>query len=230
MGDYVQFAFTGTNVSLFGRKGFSTYGKINVSIDGGTPVLIDCYWAINLWRKELFRASNLAYGAHTVQMTIATKNTSSTSNDVALDYFQQMPGDPGALPVVVQADIPANGTFTGTWSYTPTDLSKFYGGTRASSSTVGDHVDYSFTGNGVRLYGSQSSTLGKLSITIDGGPATVIDCFTPGLNSNYNYLVKLYEITGLSTGTHTIRDHRCRQFRRIPRPAGMPFPLISSKY
>lgn len=205
VGNSVQYTFTGTNVSIFGRKG-PAYGKINISIDGGAPVLIDCYWALDLYRKELFRASGLSNsGSHTVAVTIATKNVSSTANSIAIDYFQQMPVDPGALPLVAQYDIPANGIFVGTWSYTPTDLSKFYGGTRASSSTVGNSMSFTFTGNGVRLYGSKASTLGKLSITIDGGAATLVNCFQPSTADKYDYLAKLYEINGLSsTGTHTL--------------------------
>ena len=203
VGDSVQFGFTGTNMSIFGRKG-PALGKISVSVDGGPAVTIDCYWAIDLWHKELFRASNLNYGAHTVRMTVALKNSSSTYNRIVLDYFQQMPGDLASLPLSTPFDLPANGTYTGTWSYTPSDYTKFYGGTRAASSTVGDSVSFTFTGNGVRLYGSQASTLGKLSITIDGGPATLVNCFGPGLSINFDYLTKLYEINGLSSGSHTL--------------------------
>ena len=47
--------------------------------------------------------------------------------------------------------------------------------------------------------------LGKLSITIDGGAATLVNCFQPSTADKYDYLAKLYEINGLSsTGTHTL--------------------------
>ncbi len=203
VGNSVKFTFTGRNVSLFGRKG-PAYGKMSVVIDTGAPVVIDCYWALDLYRTELFRATGLGNSSHSATVTVAAKNASSTANSVAIDYFQQMPVDPVALPIASQFDLPANGTYTGTWSYTPTDLTKFYGGTRAFSQTVGDTASFTFSGTGVRLYGSKASTLGKLSMSIDGGPATVVNCFQPSTGDKYDYLAKFYEINGLASGTHTL--------------------------
>jgi len=205
IGNSVQYSFAGTNVSLFGRKG-PAQGKLSVVIDGGPAQVMDCYWLNTAVPTELFRASGLsATGTHTITATVAAKNASSTANTVSIDYFQVMPSDPGAILQTIPYDIPANGTYSGTWSYTPNDLTKFYGGTRAYSQTVGSSVSFTFTGNGIRLYGTKTSSAGKISISLDGGPATLVNCFQPCLNNNYEYMAKLYEVTGLSaTGTHTI--------------------------
>ena len=204
LGNTVQYTFSGTNVSLFGRKG-PAQGKISVVIDGAPAQVVDCYWPVTMYPSELFRASGLsAIGTHTITATIATKNASSTANTISVDYFQVMPSDPGAILRTIAYDLPANGTFSGAWSYTPNDLTLFYGGTRAYSQTVGNTATFTFTGNGVRLYGTKAPTAGKLSISLDGGPATLVNCFQPALNINYEYMAKLYEVTGLSATTHTL--------------------------
>jgi len=203
VGNSVTYNFTGSNVSVIGRKG-PGLGKFNASIDSGTSVLIDCYWPQDVYRKEMFLASGLTSGTHSLNLTVATKNASSTSNRITIDDFMVRPVAPSVPPVVTQYDIPANGIFSGSWSYAPTDLTKFYGGTRAISSTVGDTATFTFTGNGVRIYGTRAVVYGKLSVTVDGGAATVVDCFSPGLTSNYDYMVKLFETNGLTTGTHTL--------------------------
>ena len=203
VGASVKYNFTGTNVSVIGRKG-PALGKINVSIDNGTPVLMDCYWPQDIYRKEIFLGSGLTSGTHSVNITVATKNASSTSNRIILDNFMVQPVAPSAPPVATQYDIPANGAFAGTWTYTPNDLTKFYGGTRAYSNTIGNTASFTFTGNGVRIYGSKATSYGKLSVRTDGGAATVVDCLSTGLSSNYDYMVKLYEVKGLVTGTHTV--------------------------
>lgn len=204
IGSSVQYTFSGTNVSLFGRSG-PGYGKMNVRIDAGTPVLIDCYWGLDLWRREMFRATGLTNATHTVTVTVAAKNPAASANNIAVDYFQVIPVTPAASPVVTTVDNPASAgvvAYSSGWTFL-TGNSSFYAGTRAFSSTVGNYVDFTFTGTGARIYGTKFSSYGKLSVSIDGGAATVVNCFQPGLN--YDYMVKLFEVNGLSNSTHTLR-------------------------
>jgi len=202
MGNYVKYTFTGTNVSLFGTKG-TDIGSINVSIDGGAPVLVDCYWPYESYQVQLYQISGLTNAAHTLKVTTAPRDPLSTSSSVAIDYFLNAPGTPASAPIVTTVDDTASGslTYTGTWTQT-TANTNYYGGTFTSSSTVGDHADFTFTGVGARLYGTKNATSGKLSITIDGGAATVVNCYQPTLP---DYQVKLFENTGLTYGTHTMR-------------------------
>ena len=202
VGHYVQFGFTGTNVALYGTKGLGM-GNLNISIDGGAPVVVDCLWPVNLYRTKLFQISGLANTAHTIKATVATKDAYSTYNGIGIDYFQQDPGTPPSSPVVTMVDNPASASvvYTGTWSHGTGDTA-FVFGTKSTSGTVGDYVDFTFTGTGVGLYGVKSSNYGKLSISIDGGASTVVNCYQPTLP---DYMVKLYEINGLASGTHTVR-------------------------
>jgi len=202
LGNSVQYAFTGTNVSLFGTKG-AGMGQISVSLDGGGPTLIDCYWPSDAFRVQLYQVSGLSNTAHTLKVITAARNPLSTGNSVAIDYFLNAPGTPTSSPLVTSVDNPAGTAlvYTGTWTQN-TGNTAYYGGTNAMSSTVGDYVDFTFTGNGVRLYGTKASSYGKLSITIDGGAATLVNCYQPTLA---DYQVKLFEATGLAQGTHTMR-------------------------
>ena len=202
IGEYVQHAFTGTNVTIVGKKG-PGLGKINVSIDGGTPVLVDCYWPVDCWRVELFQVSGLTNAAHTVRATVAAKNPASTYNAIGIDYFQVAPGTPPSTPVINRVDSVAGASvaYTGAWTHATADTTR-YAGTRSYSGTVGDYVEFTFTGTGVRIYSPKASSQGKMSVSVDGGTPVVIDNFQPTL---VDYLVRGYEINGLPAGTHTVR-------------------------
>ena len=198
--DYVQCDFTATNVSIIGNKG-PAFGKMNVSIDGGAPVLVDLYWPVYLWRQEIFRASGLSQGAHTVRATVAAKHPYSTWNRVTIDCFRWAPGDPGSLPGVATVDNAA-ATYSTGWTNPTNSPSSFYNGTRAFSVTPGSYLDYAFTGNGIRIYGTRNIQSGKLQVSVDGGPATIVNNFQTG--DTYEYDVKIFEATGLSYGSHTL--------------------------
>jgi hypothetical protein len=90
IGNYVTFTFTGTGVGLYAKKD-SGLGKLNVQIDGGTAVSVDCYSSTQLLQQKVFEASGLAPGTHTLRATVALKNPVSASNFIGLDYFQVQP-------------------------------------------------------------------------------------------------------------------------------------------
>jgi len=53
----------------------------------------------------------------------------------------------------------------------------------------------------VRLYGIKAGSYGKMNVAIDGGAPTLVNCYQPTVT---DYMVKLYEISGLTSGTHTL--------------------------
>ena len=201
-GDSVQFNFTGTNVSIYGGMG-SGFAQINVSVDNGPAVLVNCYTPLAaVVRVPLFQISGLANTTHTIKATTAAKYSGSSWNTIVIDSFQQSPGTPPSSPIVstVDATPSASLVYTGTWTAGTGDT-KCYNGTKSTSATVGNYASFSFTGTGVRLYGIKASSYGKLSIAVDGGTPTLVNCFQPTLP---DYLVKLHEINGLSAGSHTL--------------------------
>lgn len=202
LGSYCQCAFTGTNISIFGTKG-PDQGKLSVNIDGAAPVVVDCYWPVPLFRVQLYQISGLTNAAHTVKATVASRNPAASSNALNLDYFLQTPGTPPSDLLATSADAAPGTTvvYNGAWSHVSSDA-KYYATTNSSSATVGSYVDLTFIGNGVRLFGTRGAACGKLSFTVDGGPATVVNCYQGVIN---DYQVKLFETKGLTSGTHTLR-------------------------
>ena len=202
VGNHVEFVFHGTNASIFGHKGLG-HGKLNVSVDDGAPVLVDCYSPVDRFRVRLYQISGLTNADHTLKATVAAKNPVSTWNTIGIDYFLQESGTPASSPVVSTWDNPPSAAvvYSGTWTAGTNDT-HCWCGTKSTSSTVGDYVDFAFVGTGAGLYGGKAASFGKLSIAIDGGAATVVNCYQPTLP---DYLVKLYEVNGLASGKHTMR-------------------------
>jgi hypothetical protein len=206
IGHWVQVTFTGTHISLYGKKS-PTQAKLDVSLNGGpTSATVDCYWPVDMPRVELYRATGLPNGTHTLRFTVAAKNPVATTNYVGIDYFQVSPVPPPALPVATVIDNTA-GSYAGTWAMSAAD-DYSYARTKAESIVVGNYVEFTFTGTGVRLYGHKKADHGKLSISINGGTPVLVNCFSPvsgaqGLSLDYR--MKLYEINGLPPGTYTLR-------------------------
>ncbi len=198
VGNWVQCSFTGTNVTFVSTLGAGN-GKINVSIDNGAPQLVDLYWPVTMYRQEVFQATGLSNTSHSIKITVATKNPVSTYNGVLVDYFEVLPGNPPAPATVVAADD-TTGTYTGAWTASTTDTNSYLN-TNHTSSTVGNSVDFTFTGTGVRLYGPKSNAMGNLSVTVNG-VTKLVSSYTPGLYSEY--AARLYEINGLPQGTYTL--------------------------
>jgi hypothetical protein len=60
--------FTGTKLDLIATKGY-TQGKARVSVDGGTPVLVDLYNATTLRQQKVWSTGSLAQGTHKVTIS-----------------------------------------------------------------------------------------------------------------------------------------------------------------
>ena len=84
-GSAAHLKFNGTEVYLYGSTA-PTYGQALVSVDGGTPVLVDYYSANYLHKVKVFEAKGLSPGEHTVKIERAgTKNAASTGTGIGLD-------------------------------------------------------------------------------------------------------------------------------------------------
>lgn len=202
---WCQVAFTGTNVSLYGRK-FNNAAKLTVYIDGSsTPAaVVDCYSPTDMWRTELCRITGLSNAAHTAKFVITAHNPVSAGNWVSLDYVQVAAVTPPALPVVTDIDDTA-ATYAGTWTAVATDAVQ-YGKTRHTSSTTGSSATFSFTGTGVRLLATRAGDCGKVNISIDNGTPEQIDLFMPiSYSSTLDFRSVVFEKNGLSNTTHTIK-------------------------
>jgi putative cell wall-binding protein len=83
----VNVQFTGTYLSWVGIKG-PLYGKAKVTVDGGTPEVIDLYSPTSVFKSSVWNTGTLASGTHTVRIEgTGTKNASATNTYVGIDAF-----------------------------------------------------------------------------------------------------------------------------------------------
>lgn len=198
VGNWAQCNFTGTNIALFALKGPGS-GKVSVTVDNGPAKVVDLYWPIERLRQEVYTITGLTNSAHTIRMVVTTKNPVSTWTGVHVDYLLVRPGNPAAPATGLLTDD-TSGTYSGAWTASTT-AANGYLKTLHTSSTVGDTVTFSFTGNGVRLYGPKDKARGNLNVTVNG-VSRLVSGFCPGEWDEVASV--LYEVTGLPTGTYTL--------------------------
>jgi murein DD-endopeptidase MepM/ murein hydrolase activator NlpD len=87
-GSSVTIDFTGSCL-IWLAKTASVYGIAKVTVDGGTPVLVDLYSASTLYKQKVWNTGLLADGAHTVVIEwTGTKNARSTKTNIGIDAVQ----------------------------------------------------------------------------------------------------------------------------------------------
>jgi hypothetical protein len=90
-------------------------------------------------------------------------------------------------------------TYSGTWG-APTGVSDLYDGTAHWSTTSGSSATYTFTGTQVAINGVKDVDQGIAGISVDGGPVTYVDDYSPSRLAQ----ATLWSSSGLSPGTHTV--------------------------
>jgi hypothetical protein len=110
-------------------------------------------------------------------------------------------GDPGPLPSgahVEESDAAV--TFTGEWTQSNSDFG-WSGGTAVQSTAAGATVSFKFNGTSVRWLGGRGRRAGKALVTVDDGPATVVDLFA---RPNDEIRTPALTIYGLTDGPHVL--------------------------
>ena len=102
-GSSVTATFTGTKLTWIARTG-PTYGKAWVTLDGGTPVLVDLYSPSFLNQQPVWTTGSLTNGTHGVNISWSGQmNPSSSFTFVSVDAFDVA----GSLAVAGSLDIGA---------------------------------------------------------------------------------------------------------------------------
>ena len=77
--------FTGTSLAVIAKTGPS-YGKAEITLDGGTPVLVDLYSASALNQKQIWSTGTLVGRSHTVKIAwTGLRSVAATWTYVDLD-------------------------------------------------------------------------------------------------------------------------------------------------
>ena len=87
-GATITATFSGTSFTWIAKTS-SSYGKARVTLDGGTPVLVDLYSASALYRRAVYTTGTLAQGVHTVKIEwTGQKNAGSVGAYISVDAFE----------------------------------------------------------------------------------------------------------------------------------------------
>jgi hypothetical protein len=181
--------FTGTSVKWLVRKG-PDRGRATVLIDGASKGTVDTYAATPT--NATLTYAGLANRAHTLTIKVlGTRRAGATGANVPVDGFLV-----GSAIAPVQDSSPSV-TYDG---WTGTTLPSASGGTYRSTAAAGAMSTLAFTGTGVDWVTSRGPSNGRASVSVDGGPATLVDLY----RSSASWRVVGRSVSGLAPGGHTI--------------------------
>ncbi len=87
-GDQVEISFTGTRLVWVAQTG-SSYGKVDVSVDGSTPRVVDLFSVLNSSQQRVFDTGPLSPGSHTVVMKLRSdRNSYSRLTAMTMDAVE----------------------------------------------------------------------------------------------------------------------------------------------
>ncbi|WP_162606322.1 alpha-L-fucosidase [Jiangella asiatica] len=215
-GDTATIEFSGTGAELRAGVG-PDHGIARVSIDGGEPQTVDLYRAEAARDVAVLERRDLAPGEHTLTIDVTgDRHPDSTGAWVTLDRLV-----PLVLPVADDedrppydelpdgrriyddggdrcgADLPIEYVDTweaGTWAGA-------YADTRHYSRTPGAYAELTFEGTGVAVMAQQRPGHGIAAISVDGGPAELVDTYSATAREQ----VIVWAASGLEPGQHTVR-------------------------
>jgi putative cell wall-binding protein len=85
-GASVTVRFTGSYLAWIAKKS-PVYGKAKVTVDGGTPTIIDLYSPSPLWKQKIWEKT-LVPGTHTLKIEwTGTKGSGATDTNISVDAF-----------------------------------------------------------------------------------------------------------------------------------------------
>ena len=204
-GGSVTIAFNGTYLGLIAKKS-NVYGIAKVTLDGGTPVMVDLYSASTLYLQKVWNTGTLAAGDHTVTVEwTGVKNDASTATNIGIDAVD-LTGSltqatatltPGTAAVrYEQADSHIG--YAGTWSTFSTSGPS--GGSYLRTCTSNSSATITFTGTYLAWVATKGTTLSKAKVSVDGGTAVSVDLAA----SPVAYQQKVWNTGTLSDGSHTV--------------------------
>lgn len=173
-----------------------SYGVARVSVDGGTPQLVDLYRPQLAYQQNVWSTGVLPSGTHTVRIEwTGQKNASSGGTFIGMDALL-VSGMLKTAPRVEQTDAAAvmNGAWT---SWADARLS---GGSYAWTNSAGGSVTLAFDGTRFDWLTCTAPGYGIARVRVDGGPAVLVDLYSPSLAFQRN----VWSSGDLSSGRHTV--------------------------
>jgi hypothetical protein len=209
-GARASLTFNGTGVRCFGYRD-EWSGIARVYVDGALAATVDTYASPAQYQAELFAASGLASGSHTLEIEVAGRAGELSGGAwVWVDAFEVSGGpEPSPSPTATPTATPPPGggrieqddaavSYSGTWYANA--LAGHSGGSAALSAEAGSRATLSFSGTGVRWLGYRDEWSGVARVYLDGVLAATVDAYA----SPAQYQAVLFAADGLPSGTHSI--------------------------
>lgn len=191
-GGQVSIEFKGTYLGVVAKTA-PYYGKASVTLDDGTPVMVDFYSPTVRYQRVVYNTGVLADEEHrlVVEWT-GEKNSASWSTLIGLDALDLM-GElkPSAYKLGLFEQSDSRITYLGQWR----NAFGFYWTNAARSGAM-----ISFWGSSIELFSPKGPGFGKAQVSIDGGAPVTVDFSAAGYLPNQ----RVYEKYGLSVGEHTL--------------------------
>jgi hypothetical protein len=228
-----SFTFTGTQVTLLSRLSPSS-GRSEVRLDGRLVATVDGYSATSKYATPLYTSPTGPRGTHTLTITrTGSKNAAAIGTNLIIDAFRitdtgttsapapapaptkapaAVPAPapvkaptaapaPAAVPVGTYENTSDKLVYAGTWSGLNSRSDS--GGSSGYLNSPGS-VSLTFSGTAVRWISRTTPSAGTAKVYLDGALVTTVDRYT----ADTRYQQTVFERTGLSQGTHTIRIER----------------------
>jgi hypothetical protein len=195
-GATVTIPFNGRELDWIATKG-PVYGIAQVSVDGGsTTTPVDLWSGSYQYRQDVFSTGVLANGLHTLTITYTgDKNASAIGTYVNADAFLIVGS---AAPTTRFEQTASQLLWTGVWSLGSSTYCS--GGSQRYTNRSGTSVTVNFTGVSFSLIATKAAMMGKMSVSLDSGTATLVDLYS----AVTYYKQKVYSTGILTPGNHTV--------------------------
>ncbi|KAK0242025.1 hypothetical protein EDD85DRAFT_426085 [Armillaria nabsnona] len=201
-GASATFCFNGTGVNVYGAKR-DNHGSYQVTLDGTTFPAETGRNDTGIFQTLLFSSITLEQDFHELILT-----NQGVDNHLYLDIdfitWQTSIGNINeSLVIDTVQDTDPSFTYSpsSAWSSSPEHSDFYFGSTGHSSVESGSVMTYSFSGEGVSLYGPVGPGYAAFSAQLDGGPSVN----STAIRKSFVPQVLLYHADGLGPGQHLLK-------------------------
>ncbi len=195
-GASVTVDFYGVSLAWIATKG-TALGKAWISLDGGAAESIDLAAPAAAYQQKVWERGKLALGDHEVK--IWWDDTNSAGKGISIDAFEVTGNVISAYTWHHYEQSDVRLLYRGTW--TTTSASGPWGGSYKRANAASAGLDFAFTGTWIALIATTGPGMGKVDVSVDGGPATTVD-----LSSDTTlYRQKAWSSGTLAPGSHRIK-------------------------
>lgn len=201
-GASATFRFNGTAVNVYGAKR-SNHGSYQVTLDGTTFPTETGRNDTGIYQALLFSSITLEQGFHELVLT----NKGADDHlflDIDFITWQTNIGNVNeSLVVNTVQDTDPSFIYSplSAWSSSPEHSDFYFGSTGHSSVESGSVLTYSFSGEGVSLYGPVGPGYAAFSAQLGGGPSVN----STAIRTSFVPQVLLYHADGLGSGQHVLK-------------------------